>query len=75
MCTDSIGYIIKNLNEYLVAVPYKDTLVKRWSISPYDGCMIYSIENAIRVAKKVGGEVVRFNPINGQMTLEGYQRQ
>ena len=61
-------YIVRNGTEYLVGVPYTDTLVLRWSTSPYDSCPIHRLRIAKRIAERVGGEVVRFNPITGRFS-------
>lgn len=58
-------FIVKRRNEYLVALPYSDTLFLRWSTSPYDSCPIHRKRIAERVADRVGGEVVQFNPLLG----------
>ena len=61
------GFVIRNGNDFLVAVPYTDTLLIRWSNSPYDGALIHRRSIAKRIAERVGGEVVSFNPIDGKV--------
>ena len=71
MCKPSkyTAFIVRKGTEYLVGVPYTDTLMLRWSTSPYDSCPIHRRKVAKRVADRVGGEVVEFNPITWRMRL------
>ena len=58
--------IIRKDGEYLVGtICYSTDL--RWSGSPYDAWRTRRKEDAQRVAGKVGGEMVLFNPIVRQM--------
>lgn len=58
--------IIRKDGEYLVGtICYSKEL--RWSRSPYDAWRTRRKEDAERVARKVGGEMVLFNPIVRQM--------
>ena len=58
--------IIRKDGEYLVGtICYSKEL--RWSGSPYDAWRTRKKEDAKRVAGKVGGEMVLFNPIVRQM--------
>ena len=58
--------IIQKEGEYLVGrILYSTDL--RWSWSPYDAWRTRRKEDAERVAGKVGGEMVLFNPIVRQM--------
>ena len=58
--------IIRKDGEYLVGtICYSTDL--RWSCSPYDAWRTRRKEDAARVARKVGGEMVLFNPIVRQM--------
>ena len=60
--------IIRKNGEYLVGtIMYSTDL--RWSISPYDAWRTRRKEDAERVARKVGGEMVLFNPIVNQMKV------
>lgn len=62
--------IIRRENEYLVGrVIYTGEL--RWSLSPWDAWRTRDIEAARRVAGRVGGVPVLFNPIAGQMKEVG----
>ena len=56
--------VIKN-GEYLVSVPYSDTLVIRWSTSKFDAAQFSRKRIAVRVANRVGGRVEAFNTITG----------
>ena len=56
------GIIIKKGNEYLVGtIMYSTDL--RWSLSPYDAWKTRDKAAAEKVARKVGGILVIFNPI------------
>lgn len=60
--------IIRKNGEYLVGtIMYSKDL--RWSISQYDAWRTRRKEDAERVARKVGGEMVLFNPIVNQMKV------
>lgn len=60
-------YIIIKNGQYLVAAPYSDTMMIRWSNSPYDGYQMKRYKLAKMVADRVGGRVVEFNPVNGSV--------
>lgn len=60
-----MAFIVKKGRRYLVAVPYTDTLTLRWSNSTYDAARFNRRSVAQRVADRVGGQVVSFNPITG----------
>ena len=60
--------IIRKNSEYLVGfIVYTKEL--RWSTSPYDAWKTRDREKAAEVARKVGGVMVLFNPIAGQMKI------
>ena len=62
--------IIRKNSEYLVGfIVYTKEL--RWSTSPYDAWKTRDREKAAEVARKVGGVMVLFNPIAGQMKVMG----
>ena len=58
-------FIVTKNGEYLVAAPYADTLMVRWSNSKYDGYRMKRYRLAKMVATRVGGRVVEFNTITG----------
>ena len=60
--------IIRKDGEYLVGTILYSTDL-RWSRSPYDAWRTRRKEDAERVAGKVGGEMVLFNPIVKQMKV------
>ena len=60
-----IMYIITRNREYLVSVPYSDTLFIRWSYSKYDAAQINDYSTALKVANRVGGRVLEFNTLTG----------
>jgi len=60
--------IIRKDGEYLVGTILYSTDL-RWSGSPYDAWGTRNREDAERVAGKVGGEMVLFNPIVRQMRV------
>ena len=62
-------FLIKKNGEYLVGLPYPDSMVMRWSVSPWDGARIYKKSIAEKVADKVGGLVVKFDQVTGRVTL------
>ena len=62
-------FVIRKNGEYLVALPYSDTLFVRWSNSPYDGARLHRRSTAKKVADRVGGLVAEFNPITGRVSL------
>ena len=62
--------IIRKDGEYLVGTILYSTDL-RWSWSPYDAWRTRRKEDAERVAGKVGGEMVLFNPIVRQMRTMG----
>ena len=58
--------IIRRGPEFLVGrVFFSDEL--RWSASPWDAWKTRIRANARSIAEKTGGEIMLFNPINGQM--------
>ena len=60
-------FIIRRGTEYLVAIAYTDSKTPRWSISPYDAVRIPWRDDAERVARIVGGEVVLFDKTTGDV--------
>ncbi len=59
--------IIRKDGEYLSGM----SLFLRWRLSPYDAWMTRSIDDARKVAEKVGGEIMLFNPIVCQLRPYG----
>lgn len=60
------GLIIRKDGEYLVGtICYSTDL--RWSISPWDAWITRDTETARKVADRVGGEIMLFNPVAGQI--------
>ena len=64
------GLIIQKDNEYLVGVVYGTTEL-RWSWSPWDAWITRRRDHAERVADRVGGVPVLFNPVAGQLKGQG----
>ena len=64
---DFEGFIVRRGTQYLVGLPYTDTLCLRWSTSPYDSYKMSRRTTAQKVAHRVGGEVCRFNPVTGKI--------
>jgi hypothetical protein len=60
------GLIIRRDGEYLVGT-ILDSTDLRWSRSPWDAWRTRRRADALRVAGKVGGEVLLFNPVAGQI--------
>lgn len=63
------GILIQKGKKYLVAVRNNGKQTLKWSTSPWDGVLIEKLSDAQRVAKKVGGKIVRFNPVTGVISL------
>lgn len=60
------GIIIEKDGEFLVcAVPYSNQL--RWSSSPWDAWITRKSYQSERVAIRVGGIEMLFNPVAGQL--------
>ena len=62
-----MDFVIRKDGEYLVGVPYTDTLMIRWSTSPYDGVRLHRRSTARKIADRVGGTVMEFNPLTGRV--------
>lgn len=62
--------IIRKDGEYLVGTVLWSTEL-RWSVSPWDAWKTRSREKALMVADKVGGEIMLFNPVAGQLKEVG----
>lgn len=62
---EKVSYIIRKDGQYLVAIAYTDSKTPRWSVSAWDAVRIMWIDEAEKVAAKVGGEVVMFSNIHG----------
>ena len=60
------GIIIQKDGEYLVA-KIIGTNELRWSLSPWDAWITREREAALKVAEKVGGKQMLFNPVAGQL--------
>lgn len=56
--------IVKN-GEYLVSVPYSDTLFVRWSNSKFDAARFWRRSTAVKIANRVGGRVETLNVLTG----------
>lgn len=65
--------VIRKNREYLQGRSKFGNLI--WSNSPYDAWQTRNIRNARKVAGKVGGELVLFNPIVGQLRLYGAENR
>lgn len=60
------GIIVKKDGEYLVGAIVGMRKL-RWSLSPWDAWITRSREAAERVADRVGGVQMLFNPVAGQI--------
>ena len=60
-------YKIRQGSRYLVGIPYPRNMVIRWSTSPWDGYPTKSYATARALARRVGGTVVVFDPITGEV--------
>lgn len=66
MLKENECYIIQVDGQYLIGKPYADSNLIRYSHSPWDGCRTRNFGLAIRVAKRLGGMVMKFNLLNGR---------
>ena len=65
------GLIVQRGTMYLVGTIIYSTDL-RWSDSPWDAWRTRDREKARRVAQRVGGELMLFNPVAGQIkAMEG----
>ena len=60
------GLIVQRGADYLVGTILYSTDL-RWSGSPWDAWITRDREQARRVAERVGGELMLFNPVAGQI--------
>lgn len=58
-------YIIKKGRQYLLRF---DGIDIRYTSSTYDSWWNKNFDSAIRIAKAIGGKVMKFNPITGDVT-------
>ena len=61
-------YIICRKGEYLVGNPYDEISAIRYSINKYDGIRLKDFNDAIRIARIVGGKVMKLNLLTGELT-------
>ena len=64
------SWIVRRGSEYLVAMAYIDKRMVRWSTSAYDAARIQDRDKAEKVAGVVGGTVVIFDRITGDVEEE-----
>jgi hypothetical protein len=62
-------YVIKKGSLFLMGCPYDDSAYIRYTENKYDGYRDRSFNRQLRIARAVGGKVMRFNYLTGQ--LEG----
>lgn len=58
-------WIIRFGKVYLVAVAYEDTGMCRFSESIYNAARFSDWNDANMIARRTGGEIMRFNPVTG----------
>lgn len=63
--TEHERFIIVKNGEYLVSVPYSDTLFVRWSNSKFDAARFWRRSTALKIANRVGGRVETLNVLTG----------
>ena len=63
-------YIICRQGKYLVGNPYDEISAIRYSTDKYDGIRFKmgDFDTALRVAKLVGGKVMKLNLLTGELT-------
>ena len=64
------SWIIRFGNVYLAAKVFDDKDIYRFTESPYNAWHIANASMADRVARMLGGETVKFNPVLGVVTCE-----
>ena len=69
MLQNSEKYVIQVGNQFLVGCPYKEESVIRLSDSKYDGYRTENFMEAMHLARRCGGLVMKLNELNG--ALEG----
>ena len=62
-------YVIKKGSLFLMGCPYDDSSYVRYTNNRYDGYRDRNFNRQLRIARMIGGKVMRFNPVNGR--LEG----
>lgn len=67
---EKTGLIIRKDGQYLVGTVLYSTDL-RWSVYKNDAWFTRSMEKAKMVAEKVGGEIMLFNPIIGEIRALG----
>lgn len=60
-------YVIKKGSLFLMGCPYDDTSYIRYTVNKYDGYRDRNFNRMLRVAKMVGGKVMRFDYLTGKM--------
>ena len=65
-CRQYTGLIVQKDGEYLVGCVMGTKLLK-WSSSPYDAWITRTVDSAVRVSVFVGGSIMLFNPVVGQI--------
>ena len=62
---ERVSWIVRRGNQYLVALAYTDSKTPRWSNSAYDAVRIRFRDEADRLARYFGAEVLRFSNVKG----------
>ena len=65
-CRRYTSLIVQKDGSYLVGCILGTKLLK-WSDSPYDAWMTREVDSAVRVSVFVGGSIMLFNPVVGQI--------
>ncbi len=68
MLMGSERYIVKKGRHFLMGCPYDDSSCCRYTPSAYDSWKSKSFNAAIRIAKAIGGKVMKFNPVTGNVS-------
>lgn len=68
MLNENEVYIIRLRNKYLVGCPYNNEAAIRFSDHKYDGYRTNKWEVARRIAKRIGGKIMKLNLLNGDLT-------
>ena len=58
-------YVIRRDGEYLVSIPYSDTLYVRWSENKFDAAKLRRYSTARKIADRVNGGVYVLDTLTG----------
>ena len=67
MLMGSEKYVVKKGRHFLLGFPWADgdVIQMRYTPSPWDGWKTKKFDEALRIAKLIGGKVMKFNQVTG----------